>query len=264
MIVLVKTIGQRSNQIWQHMAFDSYCRENNLSFVNLELFSLQKKYSKLRKKILFYKYIAPIFAFVLKALNKFHLLKIYNLDKKEDLVAFVSKKKKSLLFVKGLNFGYSDLLIKYRELYNSIFIVACEKERKALLTDSNNEKTLGVHIRRGDYKEFEGGRYYYSDEDYSSVIDKTLILFPSIKDIVIFTNDDNLNKTFFNKKYKKICFSENCLEIDHALMGSCSYLVGPPSTFTMLASYLGEVPLCSIDSCSKEFKIEDFKIYNNL
>lgn len=46
-------------------------------------------------------------------------------------------------------------------------------------------------------------------------------------------------------------------------MSQCDYLIGPPSTFTGWASYIGNVPLKYIESKNIDFTLEDFKIYES-
>ena len=53
-------------------------------------------------------------------------------------------------------------------------------------TDSRpNSIKLGVHVRRGDYKTWQGGKYYYSDEQYADVILRFASLHKD-KDLTVF------------------------------------------------------------------------------
>lgn len=53
--------------------------------------------------------------------------------------------------------------------------------------------------------------------------------------------------------------STNEWYIDHFLMSKCDYLIGPPSTFTMWASYIGKVKYYHIENDSGEIRLSDFK-----
>ena len=43
------------------------------------------------------------------------------------------------------------------------------------------------------------------------------------------------------------------------MMSQCDYLMGPPSTFTMWASFMGKVPLGIIRDRSQTLSMADFK-----
>lgn len=263
MIFLVQTIGQRSNQIWQHISFDSYCRFNKIKFVNFELKHLQKNYPTLRKKYFFYTFIAPLFAFSFKVLNKLHIVKIYNLDNSNDLNIFFKKKQHFFTCVKGFHFSNPKLLQQYRHIYKEQFLPNCTNELYDLFSNyTPTDYIIGLHIRRGDYKEFEGGKYYYSDEEYTSLLTILFKLLPKNTKLIIFTNDKELNKNCYKTYFPQCAFSSYTTEIDHSLMASCTYLMGAPSTFTMLASFLGQVPLYAIESVKTDFTLNNFIIYN--
>jgi hypothetical protein len=42
----------------------------------------------------------------------------------------------------------------------------------------------------------------------------------------------------------------------------CDYIFGPPSTYTMWASFYGNKPLYMMESASAEFSTDEFKVYN--
>ena len=43
----------------------------------------------------------------------------------------------------------------------------------------------------------------------------------------------------------------------------CDYLIGPPSTYTMWASFYGKVPLCMINDPQQSLNVSDFVIAQN-
>jgi hypothetical protein len=48
------------------------------------------------------------------------------------------------------------------------------------------------------------------------------------------------------------------------VLAGCHYLVGPPSTFTLWASYYGATPLYQVEDPDKAFSINDFKVCTTL
>ncbi|MBO6167147.1 MAG: hypothetical protein J6P13_02215 [Kiritimatiellae bacterium] len=101
---------------------------------------------------------------------------------------------------------------------------------------------VGVHVRRGDYKDFEGGRYYYEDDVYER--NKK-----SIGDELVRRGDTP----------KFVVFPLRSAVEDQWMMSQCDYLMGPPSTFTMWASFMGKVPLGIIRDRSQTLSMADFK-----
>lgn len=89
-----------------------------------------------------------------------------------------------------------------------------------------DEVLVGVHKRRGDYKDFQGGRYYYDD--------------------AVYERNKNAVREILKGRGFKVAFLEFPLSSpveDQWLMSRCDYLIGPPSTFSAWASFMGEVPL---------------------
>lgn len=101
---------------------------------------------------------------------------------------------------------------------------------------------VGVHIRRGDYKDFEGGRYYYEDDVYER----------NKKSV-----GDEIVKSGNTPKF--VMFPYRSAVEDQWMMSHCDYLMGPPSTFTMWASFMGKVPLGIIMDKSQTLALADFK-----
>lgn len=104
------------------------------------------------------------------------------------------------------------------------------------------ESVVGVHVRRGDYKDFEGGRYYYEDDVYER--NKKAV-------------GDGIVRSGRTPKFVMFPF-RSAIE-DQWMMSQCDYLMGPPSTFTMWASFMGKVPFGIIRDRSQTLSMADFK-----
>ena len=118
---------------------------------------------------------------------------------------------------------------------------------------------IGVHIRRGDYKRFEGGKWFYTPEQYYEKMKElsALKMFEGKKiAYVICTNEKNIsfpaegNFTIFNERRH---FVE-----DLYLLSKCDYIMGPPSTFSGWASFYGEVPLYMLKEINTRISDEIF------
>lgn len=118
--------------------------------------------------------------------------------------------------------------------------------------------TIGVHIRKGDYKEWRNGRYYYDDNRY-------------IKWII------DLQEQIYKKGYNcRFCICSNepffindpSIDIvripdatgieDLCALSKCDFIMGPPSSFSQWASFLGNVPLLFLLDKNQTICIDDF------
>lgn len=115
---------------------------------------------------------------------------------------------------------------------------------------------IGVHFRRGDYKEFMGGRFYYEDDTYEALMTQLEDLFKGEVKFFICTNGTIGKQVFDNHD----AFHVNSPTVAHDLYAlmQCDYIMGPPSTFSGWASLVGNVPLKYIYYPNEIIKIEDF------
>lgn len=118
--------------------------------------------------------------------------------------------------------------------------------------------TVGVHIRRGDYKDYLNGRYYYSNEVYLHAMEKLHNLFAA----------ESRNVRFLicsNEQFVPPSSNQDIFSIDGAdaitdlyALSCCDYIIGPPSSFSQWASFYGEVPICFLLDINQEFFKDSF------
>ena len=105
---------------------------------------------------------------------------------------------------------------------------------------------IGIHIRRGDYKTFEGGRYYFELEEYRAHMQALRELYHDRKVCFALSTNENIDRKMFDGL--EICDISNATAIhDLYMLSQCDRIVGPLSTFSRWASFYGRVPLCFID-----------------
>lgn len=109
---------------------------------------------------------------------------------------------------------------------------------------------VGVHIRRNDYATYREGLYYFNDACYSRWMAQIERLFPSQKVGFLLSSDDALDRNAFSQFCVHVT-SGHELEDLYELAG-CDYLVGPPSTYSMWASFYGNVPLCHVKTAQQD------------
>ena len=119
--------------------------------------------------------------------------------------------------------------------------------------------TVGVHIRRGDYREYCGGRYYFEDKFYLNVIGKIQSLLEMDGNRVRFLICSN--EPFLIPEVMTTAFTiDNTNGItDLYALSRCDYIVGPPSSYSQWASFYGDVPLFILlnDNC-QEIRMDSF------
>jgi len=103
------------------------------------------------------------------------------------------------------------------------------------------EIVIGVHIRRGDYITFENGAFYFLDSEYARVMKQMKELHPGKKIAFVICSNEKIDMNTFSEFN---CFSwSNHFMIDLTLLSYCDFIIGPPSTFSGWASFIGNIPL---------------------
>ena len=177
---------------------------------------------------------------------------------------------KSHVLAKGWCVRFPDLFKKYKHEILQLFDFSNQVKAsvsKKLLSPKDNRIRIGVHIRRGDYATWCRGTYFYNDEQYASVIQQVIELLPKEQiEIFICGNDPKLNRNYFLKSFggTRVKFPDGSPAEDLCLLSQCDYLIGPPSTFTLVASMYHDTPLYWITDATKTLTLSDFKTFNYL
>jgi len=121
---------------------------------------------------------------------------------------------------------------------------------------SQADIVIGVHIRHGDYQQHHNGLYFYSIEEYLKVMKLAKNLFPHKKITFLVCSNQKQQESYFQGL--SYIYGNNHIIEDMYSLSKCDYIIGPPSSYTMWASFYGEKPLYMIRNINKELKIEDF------
>lgn len=116
----------------------------------------------------------------------------------------------------------------------------------------------GVHIRKGDYKYWKGGRYFYSQEQFNSVMMNVKRLFPNRLVAFFISSNEAIDLDSFTDCS---CFNipDSSATKDLFGLSISDYIIGPPSTFSGWASYYGNVPLYFIENPEEIVRLSSFK-----
>lgn len=266
-------MGGLANRLWHATAFIANALANNYRLVHFyfddyyEFFSEsldRKDYpSQIRiKKNGFFNLLARlVIRVLLKVMVTFRISRLpfiqvidyYRIDQEaspynlnNDL--FIKKAKTGLVMVRGWLFKDVENEKVYKDVLVRIWTpnkVYCERiERFYEKYRLQHDILIGVHMRRGDYKAFEGGKWYYEQEEYYlklqemaglKEMDGKKIGFVLCSNEKVFDFPDTEKFTVF--------FEERHFIEDLYLLAKCDYIFGPPSTFSIWASFYGNTPL---------------------
>jgi hypothetical protein len=96
-------------------------------------------------------------------------------------------------------------------------------------------KRIGIHIRGGDYKDWEDGKYYYEDSFWTQLASS---LISKNKGAPIYAFVYGISKDLINKlKSLKVILHENeSPDVDFVKMMLMDEIWGPESTFSVVAA----------------------------
>lgn len=168
------------------------------------------------------------------------------------------------LLIEGWQVRFFSLFHQYIDEIRTLF--AFHEDIKAhaeqLLAPANGAIKLGVHIRRGDYATWYGGKYLFSDQQYINKIRQFISLHPTERvSIWICGNDPKLNKQAYIDAFESsnLYFPNGNPGEDLCLLSLCDYLIGAPSTFTYIASMYHNTPLYWIMEPNEKLEKRSFR-----
>ncbi len=129
-----------------------------------------------------------------------------------------------------------------------------------LIADCRRESSLliGVHIRRGDYREFRGGLYYREDSEYAEAMTRLQQMHSSKTIIFLLCSNEPIAANAFPGFHWRL--GTNHLVEDLYALAECDYLIGPPSTFSQWASFYGQVPLYQMRKSKELVSLNQFDV----
>ncbi len=125
---------------------------------------------------------------------------------------------------------------------------------------------VGVHIRRGDFKQFAGGRWFFEDAIYCEKLKSIETQLQQNNKTVKFILCSAENIDLSNFKGLNIDFEFRLHIVDMYLLAKCDYILSPGgTTFAMWASYYGKIPLKQLEYADDTVNLNsDFEIRESL
>lgn len=281
MVIIADKVGQLCNRLFQFSYFIVNGIENNYKVINPSFdeyaiffettasnnfkgLDISTKITPLKKldRLLLKFYNKKLLRFL-----NFHTEDIRSSNEIHDLkdVKFRQLAKTKIVFAKGWLFKDEENLKKHRNQLIEVF-----KPKKQYLNEVENilmdlrskyDFLIGVHIRRGDYREWNNGSYFFDDEVY---LDKMKQIEQEMNTLgksccFFVASNEEINVTSF--KAINLCYEKRNLITDLYTLAGCDYIIGPPSTFSLWASFYGNVPLQTISSSQEKISLKNFSQY---
>lgn len=112
-----------------------------------------------------------------------------------------------------------------------------------------NTILIGVSIRQGDFKSWQGGIYYVEAESFAYVL-SSLVSSLQQSHLLVLCSDENLDKSIFSQF--NTFYPEYLPPVQLAYLMYCDYILGTQhSSFIQMASFLGNVPLFCLTQANK-------------
>ena len=120
---------------------------------------------------------------------------------------------------------------------------------------------VGVHIRHGDYKTFHNGRYFYTLEEFHEMMLRIQAIYKEQQVAFFISSNEDFNLSFFEGCHCYRFSKEPSGDIlDLYTLSLCDRIIGPWSTYSRWASFIGEVPLCFIENKDQTFTDKSFSV----
>ena len=168
---------------------------------------------------------------------------------------------KRVVFALGWSFRAHALTQKHHDVIQQFF-TPCRSHRKHaenVISQARHDAKhlVGIHIRQTDYRNFVGGKYYFSLETYRHIMKIIEAQLPG-KTVFLVCSDTLISANEFEGL--KVTFGTGHPIEDNLALASCDYIAGPPSTYSIWASYYGKVPLFQIESPNASPKLSEFGV----
>lgn len=289
-IILHRDYGQLGNRLHTHANALAWCIENNVNLINLSFkqyspwFSSQKRGSveslisneSMLTDLLNYKIFWKFFDRLFRS-DKWlrRACRVFKIIQRDDDQAiwenelqelFESRPKKRFTLVRAWNLCCPDLVSKYQKELREIFTPKPQFTESVQLEIVELRKKydclVGVHARRGDYKEYLGGIHFHNWCSYRKWISqaKDLIEQNGRKKVgFLLCSDDHADTSFFADLPVHLLEEKSVMSDIHAL-SLCDFNLGPPSSFGTWSSWFGKVPRLHLQKGLKIRSLDQFSV----
>lgn len=168
------------------------------------------------------------------------------------------------IFVKGWKFRDNEHLVKFHAEISNYFtpvdVIRQSAEKVMTQARERGEKVIGVHVRQGDYRAWKNGAHYYETEQYAHWMHEATALFPDEKIVLLVCASDPIDRRLFAGL--NVVESPGSVIGDLHALSLCDVIIGPPSTFSTWASYIGRTPFCMLRHHRQKIATPDFLLHD--
>lgn len=274
MIVIIDSPGQLCNRLWAFTPFIAFCLKHNIRLCVINFshyahyFENINRYKTIKIGLLNSNFSYRVFKKIIRSFEIDKLSKkIFTLDETagsfQELQTAISTP------------GTLHLIRSWHQPFDTGIVAEYKKEIVEIFTPDTKTKmmiddlfrnirkpshiVIGIHIRRTDYKYFMNGKYYFGDNIYKKFMTRIEGEFQKkdIKTVFLLSSDSEIDTAYFDPlNVTKINPSSPIHDL-YAL-SKCDYILGPPSTFSMWASFYGDVPLKFVHHIDEKLSLSDF------
>ena len=176
------------------------------------------------------------------------------------------------IVVSGWYVRYYDLFLKYRQEICELFAIdeqysmPVKQKMQAAEGSANRIVRLGVHIRRGDYSVWCNGKFFYDDDIYARHINKFAKMHDkSVVHVYLSSNDSSVTEEHFQQLCPRVSVHNlnGSAPEDLFMLSECDFIIGPPSTFSLVAAMYRDVPLYRMDTSNVDDMSEStFRLFD--
>lgn len=269
--ILEHNSGRLANQLWNFAAVYVFAQEkkltlDNYSFVDYFYYFGYKTNNKFVNTFFyFYKFICFILPKLVRGVtvNKIKVLYRFILNcfisskdviysgmvrgvahKRIDLKSYKDNNIKTYLVGWFLN---SEGLLKHHEKVVDYFrpsedIMNNIQAKIREIKEKKYKHVVGVHIRQGDYKDWEGGRYYFDHYKVKEILKEYLKEYNlHVNDVYfLMCSDGDIDMSVFEDFNLEVSNSNEVEDL--YMLAHTDIIIGSDSTFGAWAAYYGDIP----------------------
>jgi hypothetical protein len=117
---------------------------------------------------------------------------------------------------------------------------------------------IGVHIRHGDYRGWQGGKFFFPASRYAAWMRELAAQFPGRKVSFFVCSDEARSQGEFPGL--TVGFGADSPVSDVYALARCDYIIGPKSTFSQWASFYGGKPLRQVCGTDDAVTLKNFRV----
>ena len=158
------------------------------------------------------------------------------------------------LLVDGWLFRSDELLQQHAACIREHFRIhdANQQRVEQLISSARGQAdvVVGVHIRHGDYASYENGKYFYQVSEYVAAMHGVRQQLSPRRVVFLVCSNAKFTPDVFDGL--NVVYGTGDVIEDLYSFAETDLLMGPPSTFTLWASFYGQVPLSMMMTADQE------------